>query len=35
MNIFKKSTVEPYSFLVNNEILPSDIHLRYRKDTLK
>ena len=34
MNIYKKSTKEPYSFLVNDTTLPSDNHLRFRKNLL-
>ena len=34
MNIYKKSTKEPYSFLVNDTILPSDNPLRFRKNLL-
>ena len=34
MNIYKKSTKEPYSFLVNDTTLPSDNPLRFRKDLL-
>ena len=32
MNILKKYTAEPYSFLVNDTTLPSDNHLRFRKN---
>ena len=32
MIIYKKCTVEPYSFLVNDTTLPSDDPLRYRKN---
>ena len=35
MNLFylyKKSTLEPYSFLVTDTTLPSDNSLRYRKN---
>ena len=34
MNIYKKSAKEPYSFLVNDTILPSDDPLRFRKNLL-
>ena len=34
MNIYNKSTKEPYSFLVNDTILPSDNPLRSRKNLL-
>ena len=34
MNIYKKSTKEPYSFLVNDTTLPSDNPLRFRKKLL-
>ena len=34
MNIYKKCTKEPYSFLVNNTTLPSDDPLRFRKNLL-
>ena len=34
MNICKKCTAEPYSFLVNDIILPSDDLLRFRKNLL-
>ena len=34
MNIYKKSTKEPYTFLVNDTTLPSDNHLRFRKNLL-
>ena len=34
MNIFKKSTTETYSFLVNDTTLPSDDPLRFRKNLL-
>ena len=34
MNIYKISTEEPYSFLVNDTILPSDNPLRFRKNLL-
>ena len=32
MNIYKKSTKEPYSFLVNDTTLPSDNPLTFRKN---
>ena len=32
--IYKKFTKEPYSFLVNDTTLPSDEHLRFRKNLL-
>ena len=32
MNIYKKSTKEPYSFLVNDATLPSNNPLRFRKN---
>ena len=34
MNIYKKYTEEPYSFLVNDTTLPSDDPLRFRKNLL-
>ena len=34
MNIYKKCTAEPYSFLVNDTTLPSDDLLRFRKNLL-
>ena len=34
MNIYKRSTKEPYSFLVNDTALPSDDSLRFRKNLL-
>ena len=34
MNIYKKCTIEPYSFLVNNTTLPSDDPLRFRENLL-
>ena len=34
MNTYKKSTKEPYSFLVNDTTLPSDNPLRFRKNLL-
>ena len=35
MKIYKKCTIEPYSFLVNHTTLPSDDPLRFRKNLLK
>ena len=35
MKIYKKCTVEPYSFLVNDTTLPSDDPLRFTKNLLK
>ena len=35
MNIYKKYTKEPYSFLVNDTTLPSDDPLRFRKNLLR
>ena len=35
MNIYKKNTKEPYFFLVNDTILPSDDPLRFRKNLLR
>ena len=35
MNIYKKCTKEPYSFLVNDTTLPSDNPLRFRKKLLR
>ena len=35
MNIYKKCTTEPYSFLVNDTTLPSDDPLRFRKNLLE
>ena len=35
IKIYKKCTVEPYSFLVNDASLPSDDPLRFRKNLLK
>ena len=35
INIYKKCTAEPYSFLVNDTTLPSDNHLRFRKTLLE
>ena len=32
IKIHKKCTAEPYSFLVNDATLPSDNHLRFRKN---
>ena len=34
MNIYKKCTAKPYSFLVNDTTLPSDYPLRFRKNLL-
>ena len=34
MNIYKKYTTEPSSFLVNDTTLPSDDPLRFRKNLL-
>ena len=34
MNIYKKCTAGPYSFLVNDTTLPSDDPLRFRKNLL-
>ena len=34
MNIYNKSTKEPYSFFVNDTTLPSDNSLRFRKNLL-
>ena len=34
MNIYKKCTKEPYSFLVNDTTLPSDDPLRFRKNLI-
>ena len=34
MNIYKKFTTKPYSFLVNDTTLPSDDPLRFRKNLL-
>ena len=34
MNIYKKCTKEPYSFLVKDTTLPSDDPLRFRKNLL-
>ena len=34
MNIYKKCTAKPYSFLVNDPTLPSDDPLRFRKKLL-
>ena len=31
ISIYKKCTVKPYSFLVNDTTLPSDNHLFFRK----
>ena len=35
IKIYKKSTAEPYSFLVNDATLASDTPLRFRKNLLK
>ena len=35
MNIYKKCTTEPYSFLVNDTTLPSDNPLRFRKNLFR
>ena len=35
MKIYKTCTVEPYSFLVNDTILPSDDPLSFRKNLLE
>ena len=35
MNIYKKYTKEPYSFLVNDTTLPSDDTLKFRKNLLR
>ena len=35
MNIYKKSTAERYSFLVNNTTLPIDNPLRFTKKSLE
>ena len=35
MKIYKKSTTEPYSFLVNGTTLSSDDPLRFKKNLLK
>ena len=35
MKTYKKCTAEPYSFLVNNTILPSNNPLRFRKNLLR
>ena len=34
MKLFKKYSAEPYSFLINDTTLPSDIPLRFRKNLL-
>ena len=34
MNIYKKCTAKPYSFLVNDTTVPSDDPLRFRKNLL-
>ena len=35
INIYKKCTAEPYYFLVNDTVLPSDNPLRFRKNIFK
>ena len=35
MNIYKKCTAKPYSFLVNDITLPSDDRLRFRKNLFR
>ena len=35
MKIYKKSTVKPHSFLVNDTTLPSENRLRFRKNLLE
>ena len=35
MNIYKKCTAKPYSFLVNDITLPSDDPLRFRKNLFR
>ena len=35
MKIYKKCTIEPYSFLVNDTTLPLDDPLTFRKNILK
>ena len=35
IKIYKKCATEPYSFLVYDTTLPSDDHLRFRKNLLK
>ena len=35
MKIYKKCTAEPYSFLVNDTILPSDDPSKFRMNLLK
>ena len=35
INIYKKCTAEPYSFLVNDSTLPSDDPLWFRENLLK
>ena len=35
MRIYKKCTVEPYSFLVNDTTLPSDNPLKFRNNLLR
>ena len=34
INVYKKCTTEPYSFLINDTTLLSDDHLRFRKNLL-
>ena len=34
MKIYKKSSVKPYSFLVNDTTMPSDDPLSFRKNLL-
>ena len=35
IKIYKKCTAEPYSYLVNDTTLPSDVPLRFRKNLIK
>ena len=35
MKIYKKCTIEPYSFLINDITLPLDNPLRFRENLLK
>ena len=35
MEIYKKCTKEPYSFLLNDRTLPSNKYLRFRKNLLE
>ena len=35
IKIYKKFTAEPYSILVNDATVPSDNHLRFRKNLFK